>query len=496
MRNIFFALIFITFICHAESANVIVDSQTIEENKSFDLIIETDFSTNEDALDIKPLFDDFIIGNIHSESTSNGSKWIVPIQPVKSGDIVIPSLKIGKVKTEPYHIQVASSNSSTSTQIVETNALSTDSQSNEFNEEKTDDNEFDTALEKSELYKNEIFPYTIITTDKIKPFISVPEHVKLLDENSESDDKMIFNDHFQSVHIYKYYLYSTEDKDFEIYAFNPQTNQKSSASSIKIKKSSNILASQGISIEEKWEPNSSYILPETPYVRTIKITGINNTVEQLPKLSLPSIQGVDIYADDEHSELKLENSIPIAIREFKQVFISKNGKAFKLPEIKINWWNTNSERVQTLLLPSRSFSEQPRLNNTPSKEKVISTPQKQESYLSTAHLIITCIFLSLALIIGFIFRKKITHIVQLQKLNSNFKDACQINDASQAYKALLDWANAYYLQTFTSLEQIPFSNQITIEINELEEFLFGNPLEKKQVWNGAHLYRSFMRAKK
>lgn len=484
-----------TFLCHAESAKIITSNQTIEENKSFDLIIETDFSTNEDALDIKPLFEDFIIGNIHSEAISHGSKWIVPLQPVKSGALTIPALKIGNVKTEPYQINV-STDASTSQQTVETNALPADTESNEFHEEKPDSNEFDTALEKSELYQNEIFPYTIITTDKIKPFISIPDYVKLLDESSESDDKMIFNDHFQSVHIYKYYLYSTENKDFEIYAFNPQTNQKSSTSTVKIKKSSNILASQGFSIEETWKPNSGYILPDTPYVRTIRITGINNTIEQLPTLSLPSIHGIDIYADDEHSELKLENAIPISIREVKQVFISKNGKAFKIPEIKIDWWNTNSERVQTLVLPSRSFAEQPRLNITSSKEKKTSTPQETESYLSTTHLVISGILFTALLIIGFIFRKKITRILQLRKLNSNLKKACQMNDAPQAYKALIDWANAYYLQTFTSLEQIPFSNQIAVEMNELEEFLFGDILEKKQDWNGSLLYRTYKRAKK
>ena len=110
-------------------------------------------------------------------------------------------------------------------------------------------------------------------------------------------------------------------------------------------------------------PQQEYPVGE-PITRTITLSALNVSAEQLPELQVEYPSSFKVYPDQAQTHTSARNNQVIAQRiETAAIVPSKTGE-FILPEIKLTWWNTTREKMETA-----TIAEQ--------KIKVVANPNQQ-----------------------------------------------------------------------------------------------------------------------
>lgn len=93
--------------------------------------------------------------------------------------------------------------------------------------------------------------------------------------------------------------------------------------------------------------------------RIISIQADGLSAEQLPPLELPSMAGVKFYPDQ--AEVSSSENLDgiLGIREESYALIPTQAGTYTLPEIKLEWWNTQTNRMQTATLPAKTIQVSP-----------------------------------------------------------------------------------------------------------------------------------------
>ena len=232
----------------------------------------------------------------------------------------------------------------------------------------------------------------------------------------------------------------------------------------------NWLPSTAVKLTEEWPENKTFIAGE-PITRTLTLTAKGLTAAQLPEINQPSIDGLKRYPDKPESKEMESKEGLIATRKQKSALIPTKAGSYTLPEINVQWWNTQTNKLETAHLPQRSFTVSVAANNTTnflSKPNSVSTPEIIEEpntaienienttdssdsvwfWLSVFFFVLWIITLTLwwrakskpALIEN--KSKKITPTIShsLKQL----KTACEKNDAQETKAALLEWAKLVF----------------------------------------------------
>ena len=162
------------------------------------------------ALDIRPLFTNFIIGNLQiTHPTPTTTEWNIPLQPVADGAQTIPPLKIADSMTTPIPIQVLATNDGTVSFSSERNA-----NSDTTNLDSPPEHVIEASIDKDSFYPEEpvVFNVTVakhaMTNDQLPEVISTPE-LTLTSIGKPEQDSSIFGEHYQETLIYHYYVIAT-----------------------------------------------------------------------------------------------------------------------------------------------------------------------------------------------------------------------------------------------------------------------------------------------
>ncbi len=478
-----------------------VDVETLSLGDSLTYTLTADANLSDDALDIRPLFKDFIIGNLQiAHASTTETSWTIPLQPVSAGVITIPTLKVADSETQPVTITVNDTNS---------NQISyTDQSSPEQTEALEPVHLLESQISAESAYKDELLTYTVIMAKRADPENRPPvipqiEGLKIIPAGDPVEDKEIFADHYQETLSYNYIVIPEKTGTLTLSGATLASDSKqiSDEHIIEVKSipssfhgsEKEWLPSAGITIEERWEPQTSYAKTGQPLTRTITLTGINNISEQIPDIPTPVITDVKVYRDGEKDEQQYQNGMLISKKIIKQIFVPEKNIAFTTPVIHLNWWNTISDRPQIASLDERKFMASIVVNNT---KPVVASPATQKkpsasipfwsSLLPKISLIVGVIVALLTPILAILwyYRKVLRTRYERYQLWKTLKRCCLTNDPLLAYQALLVWASQRCAQPFTCLEQLPFYAQLKTELDELQMACFSVATKE---WNGRKL---------
>lgn len=274
------------------------------------------------------------------------------------------------------------------------------------------------------------------------------------------------------------------------------------------------LPADGLSVRESWDPTPPSWKAGQPVTRTITLEGIGLMAEQLPRITLPEIPNVQIYAEKPQLQTTTDGKTLLAKRVEKFVIIPGKSGALALPQIDIHWWNLKRGINEILSIPAYHATIGAGLETTQATTPAApATPDRVTSNNEVSETMGTHSFwplLTLAVLAGWLLtvviflvnrrrRQRLGKQVLNQKAltkricRERLKKACETGDRLGAKEALIQWANSAWPQfTFRSLgdvEKHVSGVRAKAAIAKFDQLLYAGA---EQAWDGQGFWKVVM----
>ncbi|MEP7041651.1 MAG: BatD family protein [Dokdonella sp.] len=137
-----------------------------------------------------------------------------------------------------------------------------------------------------------------------------------------------------------------------------------------------------------WLPAASLLLKDEnelpdevrvgdPITRTVRVQAQGLGFEQLPELNLMAPEGAEIYPDKTDTRTRDDGEWLYGERVRKFAFVPNRAGALAIPGLKMRWWDTQHDRMETAELPAHTIKVLPAAgasSNSPSLPGAIATP--------------------------------------------------------------------------------------------------------------------------
>ncbi|WP_325893529.1 BatD family protein [Grimontia sp. NTOU-MAR1] len=355
----------------AASAVATVSQNVVPVGEAFQLTISVDDSVDSDTLDLTPLSADFIFGRpsvSNSTSVINGSmsrktEWRVAVAAKQTGTYTLPSLDIDGMKTEPITIQVV--NASQKNSLKDKNAV-----------------KLTATVDRVKGYIGETFNYRIrlmIGIQLDSPTLQAPKgeglDVKQVGEDVQAE--AVLNGRRYLVISRLYQITPTKAGSIKLQGAvfsgtEVKSNGWGSSLGLPIEREAESmtlevldkptdyqglwLPTPSLKLSQSWQPDSldgqlSVEVGEAINREiTLKIKNIKQSA--MPNLSLNYPQNVRVYTD----KTEYSRDGEYTVMTVKQVIIPRDVGDTELPELSINWFNTQTEQPQTSELKGLSIA--------------------------------------------------------------------------------------------------------------------------------------------
>ena len=540
------ALTCIAFNAAANAANIIVTTSRnpVALDDSFHLVYEADSSVDDDP-DFAPVYKDFDVLS-SSQSTNmrsvNGSwslkkTWDLAVIAKNIGTFTIPPISFGK-DTSPA-IQVKVSNSSSPNSVAPQGQATIPASI--FLESSIDKK---TAWVQSQL----IYTVRLLRTVSIanaslsEPVTSDPDAIihMIAEDNYQTTRNGIQYEVFErryAIFPQKSGLLKIDPLTFEgrVNATQPRTifdQFRMSGQSKRLRSkpveaqvnanpaSINLqdwLPASNLQLIEEWSDDIQNLKAGEPVTRTITIAAEGLTGTQLPDLKFNDIDGLKQYPDNSVVENRQTGEGITGLRQIKVALIPAAGGSYTLPEIKLQWWNTTTNKIELASIPQTvitatgsviqntvvapvtetsktSLSEAPFANIETQLPVVASEPYWKwlAQFFAIAWLLTIVLF----------YKKSRSNTkpstAEAQATSKSVKATiaaveqnAKKNDAGKTKDALIKWAQLVYDdRKITNLTQISdhCSAQLSQQIRHLNESMYGT---EKHIWHGKELLTAF-----
>ena len=458
----------------------------IHENDSFTLVLRIDEQIFTKQPDLTPLEEHFHILNQQRSQqyrsvngqTESFTRWHITLSAKQSGELTIPAIALGKAKTQPLTLRVIPLSEATKQQA-------------------NDDYFFDiTVTPESQVFVQSQLLYTeklYYRYDHERPTLT---ELKVTDAKVQAlGDVRQYNTLIEGktfgVYERQYAIFPEVSGElvipgtrFEAYSmrrgWEPSRPIKATAKPTYLTvlpipdtfpKNTPWLASSKLTLTEQFSvPPKDWKVGEA-ITRTFTLSAQGISGKSLPELPLPDVNGVRFYPDQTKTD-DLINSFGILGRSEHSVamVITQAGDRV-FPEIRLPWWNTNTDTLEYATLPARQIHLQGEvqtptpLNDTaptfsaiyPSEENHSEwnshTPLSSIEFNTDTILLIGLLAVSmLGNLIGFyyVFRNKRSKATtpettiqspqpSLDRAWNAFKNSCQQQDAHNIRLRLLEW---------------------------------------------------------
>jgi len=263
------------------------------------------------------------------------------------------------------------------------------------------------------------------------------------------------------------------------------------------------LPADRVELREEWQGDLTGLVAGEPITRSITLLADGLTAAQLPQLELLPIDGIKQYPDQ--AELKNSRSATgiSGRRVQKAALIPGAAGRYRVPEIKLPWWNLKTGKMETATIPSREL-----IVNADAEISVVGLPVAEAQ---TPALIPApepanrfWLWLSIALAGGWIlsalywwykFRKpdkpitrSVTEHPDLRRVRKQLRQACSDSDAITARQILLTWGQALLApREINNLHQLGVSlgADLKHEIKALNQSLYAPTATQ---WQGEALW--------
>jgi len=284
------------------------------------------------------------------------------------------------------------------------------------------------------------------------------------------------------------------------------------------------LPSSNVQLIEQWSDEIQNIKAGEPITRTIIISADELTSVQLPELKFEDIKGVKQYPDKAITEDRKDDNGIIGLKQVKVALIPGKAGSYTLPEVKLQWWNTKTDKKETAILPEQVIEVAANPANsiaavpvTPPAQTAVtpqpdssafdstrtaSVPEQEQYWKWLSAFFALAWLLTLMLYIrkpsdnstGKQHENKINKKVISQRLKAatrsvekNAKD----NNAANTKNALIEWAKQFYADnSISNLSLITSfcSSPLAIEIEKLNQSLYS---PENPEWDNKSLLHAF-----
>ncbi len=279
------------------------------------------------------------------------------------------------------------------------------------------------------------------------------------------------------------------------------------------------LPARNLEIQEIWSTPPDQLHTGESATRTIKITGEGLQGAQLPPILFPATEGLKYYPDQPVIEDGESSAGLTGSRTDSAALIPTREGSWKIPEVRIPWWDTNSGQVRYAVLPEQEIvvtkGADIQLDRSPiefvgSKDPAAAAPVNTvvQPTANTSVWKLASLALALGwlctLIYLFYSRKRPTQVKE--KLPENISEklafkqlvaACTAGNAVYARREIISWCAVLYPQRKVhSLEDVVDAfgdTELSSILSDLNSQLYSG---EKQTWDAAKQLDSVKRLRK
>lgn len=454
---------------------VTIDRNPVQVNESFQLVFSLDHEPDQNP-DFSILQQHFLIlGSNRSNNISiiNGQyqrsvKWTLQLMAKQVGDYMIPAIRFGQERSEPFQITVNPSSISSLPH---------------------DELVFEVIARQSEIYVQSqvIVKLRLLSANNISAYQFGDLRLQSGDAVIEplgdvQDYQTRIADRNYLVLEQRFALYPQQSGRLEIAPIMAEVRLPSGSGFDPFRTGGEVrrVRSQPVFIDVKpippeadgayWLPATKLVLREEipenldalvvgePITRSLSIVAEGLTAAQLPQIELPPIDGLKQYPDQPELRDRRSGKGVTGRRTQKVALIPSAPGAYLLPEISLQWWNLHSGRLETATLPMRELNVGGVAGSAPEPsraagEEVAGADPGSAQARASRFWVWTSLILALgwsATVLLWWFGTRRTglpaldpgSIAPLRTARRDLHRACLANDAPDARTALLAWGRA------------------------------------------------------
>ncbi len=358
------------------ATGVYVDQTTLKEHESLTLTISTD-QVNVSTPDLSSLRKDFTVSNPSTSQQmifSNGvyqltREWTFTLQPKRTGALVIPEFNIGQDRTDPIQIQVKSLDLGVRALISEVAFFETSIDTSEQYVQAPIHISRSFYIDLSQIRNIEPNPPNLdieiegaLVQPKGEPtlaserrngreykvmrqdYLMLPERSGKLEIPSVS--VLVTGTGFVPGETgLVRFLVSSEPKTIKILPIPdsyPSGTPWFPAKSVKITENLEGVSDNVVNVGDS-------------LTRTITITATNSQGSSIPPISLDEITFAKTYSDPAHEDSELTQTSVAGTRIETFTLVPTEPGSWTLPKTKLTWWNTNTHKLETASVGSKTI---------------------------------------------------------------------------------------------------------------------------------------------
>ena len=369
-----------------------VDKNPVLAGEFFMLTISADDTIKDDQPDTSVLLKDFVVGrtsvstrtNIVNGSISKQTNWSVKLMTRSAGDYTIPAFSVAGVSSEPIALKVAK--------------RSQDAQQN-------NDIFIKASLSSDSLFVQEAGVYTVklyLAKELLDGNLSTPSmpDAQLSQIGKQAEDYELIDGKRYLVITREYLVQPQKSGSYTIQApvFQGRIRQDYRQLDVSaLGEDVNIeikpipsdyqgawLPSELVNLDEQWQPEDDTVEVGTPITRTLTLTALGITKEQLPDIELPDIKGIRSYPDEKENNHLVRDGRVISQQTASYALLPQLPGTYTLPEVSVPWYNTKINRISYATLPARTITVTPSRNDAVNPQPAAPTstlPMTEDSPL-------------------------------------------------------------------------------------------------------------------
>ncbi len=357
-----------------------VDKNPVLAGEFFMLNISVDDTVKGEQPDTSSLLKDFVVGptslssrtNIINGSINKQTTWSVKLMTRAEGNYTIPAFNVAGLTSQPIKLKVAK------------RSVDADKNNEIF---------LKTSLSSNSLFVQEAGVYTIklyLAKELLDGSLSTPsmEDAQLTQLGKQTESYELVDGKRYLVITREYLIQPQKSGAYTIAgpAFQGRVQQNyrqlevsalGDDQQIEIKPipgdyKGAWLPSELVNLDEEWQPNDNTVEVGTPITRTITLTALGVTKEQLPEISMPTIDGIRSYPDKKENNNAVRDGRVVSQQTASYALLPQKPGTYTLPEIKLPWFNTKMNRISVATLPKRTITVTP---STTAPNTAIANPQ-------------------------------------------------------------------------------------------------------------------------
>jgi BatD DUF11 like domain len=121
------------------------------------------------------------------------------------------------------------------------------------------------------------------------------------------------------------------------------------------------LPARNVTLTEQWRPTDLQAHVGDPVTVNLRLQATDLTAAQLPDLStlLSLPPGLKAYPDEPKLKDTAQGSSLVGEREQNIALIADQAGSFTIPELRLSWWDTQSNQTREVVIPARTLIVQP-----------------------------------------------------------------------------------------------------------------------------------------